>query len=184
MWIWHLTIGGVRIISISISLLLMYNYYYRTEYSTELGMLYLFFWFLISVITAFFWLFLKVLYLIYEVFHLVFCYNFPQYHICETRKQKHAVRQGTWLWWVIWGSGWTKPRLWDVRGVRGWRQYINQNSPTFKMQIYSETKICWKKIHRQMMNNQWILWRNSFKWDLIFKINNFQAFIWRKQEKL
>ena len=74
----------------------MYNYYYRTEYSTELGMLYLFFWFLISVITAFFWLFLKVLYLIYEVFYLVYCYNFP--HICEPPKQKHAVGQGRWLW--------------------------------------------------------------------------------------
>jgi len=73
--------------------------YYFTDYTSEIGMIYLIFWFFISIISSFLWLFAKVLDLIYLIIHLAICHNFPGYHVCENRKISPQHRQGSWWGW-------------------------------------------------------------------------------------
>ena len=85
----------------------MSYYHHGTDLTSELGMIYIFLWFLCCVITSFFWLFAKVLHLLYCLVHLVVCTQWPELQLCERREKQHstmsaATRRQQRSWWS-WG---------------------------------------------------------------------------------
>jgi len=85
----------------------MSYYHHAADYTSELGMIYIFLWFFCCIITSFFWLFAKVVHLFYCLVHLAVCTQWPEHQLCETtkqQKQQHPIsaRQRQRNWWS-WG---------------------------------------------------------------------------------